>query len=45
MEEAKEYERARETARLNEVARQAVATAIQFNPNYDYGYQPGQPWP
>jgi hypothetical protein len=45
MEEAEEYERARETARLNEAACQAVATAIQYNPNYDYGYHPAQLWP
>ena len=41
MEEAEEYERAKETARLNEAAHQTVAAAIQFNPNYGYGYQPG----
>jgi hypothetical protein len=41
--EAEEYERARETARLNEAARQTVVAAIQFNPNYDFGYYPGQP--
>jgi hypothetical protein len=44
-EEAEEYERAVETARLNEAARQAVAAALQYNPNYDYGYYPGYQGP
>jgi hypothetical protein len=42
MEEADEYERAMETTRLNEAAHQAVAAAIQYNPNYDF--YSGQPW-
>ena len=44
-EEAAEYERARETTRLHEAARQAVAAAIEYNPNYNPGIYPGQPWP
>ena len=44
-EEANEYERARETARLHEAARQAVAAAIEYNPNYNSGFYLGQPWP
>ena len=41
MEEAEEYERARETACLNEATCQAVAAAIQYIPNYDYDYHLG----
>ena len=44
-EEANEYERRMEAARLQVVALQAVAAASQYNPNYDFGYPPGQPWP
>ena len=44
-EEAAEYERAWETSRLHEVARQAVAVAIEYSPNYNPGFYPGQPWP
>ena len=44
-EEANEYERTSVVARLQEVARQAVAAAAQYNPNYDFGYNPGQSWP
>ena len=44
-EEANEYERATKAARLQEAARQAVAAAAQYNPNYDFGYRPGQWWP
>lgn len=44
-EEAEEYERAVETARRNEAAHQAVAAALQYNPNYYHGYYPGQDWP
>ena len=45
IEEANEYEREAEAARLRAAAAQAVAAAAQFNPNYDFGYYPGQPWP
>ena len=44
-EEAGEYERTAEVARLQEAARQAVAAAAQYNANYDFGYHPGQSWP
>ena len=44
-EEANEYERAAEATRLQEAARQAVAAAAQYDPNYDFGYHPGQWWP
>ena len=44
MEEANEYERRTEAARLQAAARQAVAAASQYDPSYDFGYPPGQPW-
>ena len=44
-EDTNEYERTAEAARLQEVARQAVAAAAQYNPNYDFRYKPGQEWP
>ena len=44
-EEAEEYERETETAHRNESARQAMPAALQYNPNYPYGYYPGQEWP
>ena len=40
-EEANEYERTSEAARLHEAARQAVAAVAHYNPNYDFGYNPG----
>ena len=43
-EEANEYERTAEAARLQEAARQAVAAAAQYNPDFNFGYPPGQPW-
>ena len=43
-EEANEYERRTEAASLQAAARQAVAAASQYNPDYDFGYPPGQPW-
>ena len=43
-EEANEYERKMEAARLQVAALQAVAAASQYNPSYDFGYPPGQPW-
>ena len=39
-EEANEYERRTEPARLQAAALQAVAAASQYNPNYDFGYWP-----
>ena len=44
-EEANEYEREAEAARLRAAVAQAVAAIAQYNPNYDFGYYPGQPWP
>ena len=44
-EEANEYERRMEAARLQAAARQVVATASQYDPSYIFGYPPGQPCP
>ena len=55
-EEAEEYERRAEAARLHAVAQQAITAAHQYDPsyssssqydpnNYYYGYPPGQSWP
>ena len=44
-EEANEYERRTEAARLQAAARQATAAASQYDPSYNFGYPPGQPWP
>ena len=44
-EEANEYEREVEDDRLHTAALQAVAAASQYNPDYNFGYPPGQPWP
>ena len=55
-EEAEEYERRAEAARLHAVAQLAITAAHQYDPNYSsssqydpnnyyYGYPPGQPWP
>ena len=44
-EEANEYEERTEADRLQAVAHQAIATASQHNPNYNFGYLRGQPWP
>ena len=44
-EEADEYERREEAARRHAAAQQAIAAASQYDPNYYYGYPPGQPWP
>ena len=44
-EEADEYERRAEAARRHSAAQQAIAAASQYDPNYYYGYPPGQPWP
>ena len=45
MEEANEYERRTEAARLQAAARQAVAAASQYDPCYNLGYPPGHQWP
>ena len=42
-EDANEYEREAEAARLHAAAIQAVAAASQYNPNYDFGYYLGEP--
>ena len=44
-EEADEYERRAGVARRHAPAQQAIAAASQYDPNYYYGYPPGQPWP
>ena len=43
-EEANEYERTAEAALLHAAGLQAVADASQYDPNYNFGYPPGQ-WP
>ena len=40
-EEATEYERRAETARLQVLAHQAIAAASQYDPSYNFGYPPG----
>ena len=44
-EEANEYERRTEAARRCVVAQEAMAAASQYDPSYNFGYQPGYPWP
>ena len=44
-EEADEYKRRAEAARRHAAAQEAIAAASQYDPNYYYGYPPGQPWP
>ena len=44
-EEANEYERRTEAARLQAAAHLAVTDVSQYNPNYNFGYPPGQLWP
>ena len=43
-EEVNEYERRTEATRL-QAAAQAIAAASQYDPSYNFGYPPGQPWP
>ena len=43
-EEANEYERRAEIARLQAAAHDAITVASQYDPNYNFGYLPGQPW-
>ena len=43
-EEANEYDRRMRAARLQAATRDAVAAASQYDPNYNFGYPPGQPW-
>ena len=44
-EEADEYERSAEAARRHAAAQEAITATSQYDPNYYYGYPPGQPWP
>ena len=44
-EEADEYERRAEAARRHAAAQETIAAVSQYDPNYYYGYPPGQPWP
>ena len=43
-EEAAEHEGRAEAARQHAAAQEAVADASQYDPSYNYGYQPGGPW-
>ena len=43
-EEANEYERRTEAARLQAVDRQALAAASQYDPSYNFEYPSGHPW-
>ena len=43
-EEADEYERTVEAARLHATAQAAIAAASQYDPSFTYGYPPGHPW-
>ena len=44
-EEANEYERRTEASLLQAAALEEVAAASQYDPSYNFGYPPGQPWP
>ena len=44
-EEVDEYERRAEAVRRHAAAQEAIAAASQYDPNFYYGYPPGQPWP
>ena len=43
-EEANEYERRTEAARLQAAAHEAMAAASQYDPSYNLGYPPRHPW-
>ena len=43
-EEADEYKRRAEIARLQVAAHDAMTAASQYDPNYNFGYPPGHPW-
>ena len=43
-EEADEYERGVEAARLHAAAQEAITVVSQYGPSYTYGYPPGHPW-
>ena len=42
--EATKHERRAEAARQHAAAQEALAAASQYDPNYNFGYQPGYPW-
>ena len=44
-EEENEYERRMMAARLQAATHNAIAAASQYDPSYNFGYPPGQPWP
>ena len=44
-EEAEEYKRRAEIAHLQAAAHDAMTAASQYDPSYNFGYLPGQPWP
>ena len=43
-EEAAEHEGRAEAARQHAAAQEAFAVASQYDPSYNFGYQPGYPW-
>ena len=43
-EEADEYERGVEAARLHATAHAAIAAASRYDPSFTYRYPPGHPW-
>ena len=43
-EEAAEHEGRVEAARQHAAAQDALAVASQYDPSYNFGYQPGYPW-
>ena len=43
-EEVAEHEGRAEAARQHAAAQEAFAAASQYDPSYNYGYQPGYPW-
>ena len=43
-EEAAEHEGRAEAARQHAAAQEAFAAASQYDPSYNYRYQPGYPW-
>ena len=43
-EEADEYKRRAEIARLQAAAHDAMTAASQYDPSYNFGYPPGHPW-
>ena len=43
-EEPDEYKRRTETSRLQAAAHDAIAAPSEYDPSYNFGYPPGQPW-